>query len=172
MIKDIDFDIIGLSYYPFQHGTLTELRCYLEQLSLNYDKSIFIVETNYRWKVDEYFPKGQVEYVKYLANMLNNLPGKKRETGLFWWATEYVPTRNYIDLDGFDLKSFFNANGVALPVLQAFGQLGQSGYCVPGDGMENVKRRHIVLWVILSGFTISGILLIWRRFSKTKLNDL
>jgi arabinogalactan endo-1,4-beta-galactosidase len=185
VIGHIDFDIIGLSYYPFSHGTLNELRLCLEQLSLNYEKSIFIVETDYRWKNDEYLnkpmtdiagfeetPKGQVQYAEYLANILNNLPGKKRETGLFWWATEYVTTKNYLNLGDFHLKSFFNASAVALPILQAFGQLGQSECCVKVDEMGKEKRRHVVLWIILCTFTISGILLIYRRYSKTKLNDL
>ncbi len=47
VIGNIDFDIIGLSYYPFWDGNLIALRFCLEKLSLNYDKQIFIVETDY-----------------------------------------------------------------------------------------------------------------------------
>ncbi|CAF4755671.1 unnamed protein product [Rotaria sp. Silwood1] len=47
VIADIDFDIIGLSYYPFWHGKPGALHFCLEQISRRYDKSIFIVETAY-----------------------------------------------------------------------------------------------------------------------------
>jgi arabinogalactan endo-1,4-beta-galactosidase len=143
VIGNIDFDIIGLSYYPYWDRNLNELRFCLEQLSLNYDKQIFIVETDYRWKEDGHLnssmknvtgfdetPEGQMQYAEYLANMLKSLPGKKRETGLFWWGTEYIATQNYTKLDGFELRSFFNASGVALPIMRNFGKFGRSGCCV------------------------------------------
>ncbi len=47
VVENIDFDIIGLSYYPFWDVNFTRLRSCLEKISLNYDKQIFIVETNY-----------------------------------------------------------------------------------------------------------------------------
>jgi arabinogalactan endo-1,4-beta-galactosidase len=135
MIGNVDFDIIGLSYYPFWHGNLIQLSSGLEQYSLNYDKQIFIVETDYRWKEDPYVndsmknktgfdetPEGQMMFAEYIAKLLNNLPGKKRETGLFWWATEYLATKNYTNLGGFDLKSFFNTSGIALPIVRNFGK--------------------------------------------------
>jgi arabinogalactan endo-1,4-beta-galactosidase len=142
-IGNIDFDIIGLSYYPYWDHNLDELRFCLEQLSLNYDKQIFIVETDYRWKEDGHLnssmknvtgfdetPEGQMHYAEYLAEMLSNLTDKKRETGLFWWGTEYVATKNYTKLDGFELRSFFNTSGVALPIVRAFGKSGRSGCCM------------------------------------------
>jgi arabinogalactan endo-1,4-beta-galactosidase len=147
IIGTIDFDIIGLSYYPFWNGNLTELRFCLEQLSLTYDKQIFIVETDYRWKHDPYVndsmknitgfdetPLGQMQYAQYLANMLNNLTNQKRETALFWWGTEYITTKNYTNLAGFDLKSFFNTSGIALPIVSNFGKFGQSECCVRSIG--------------------------------------
>lgn len=141
MTEKVDFDIIGLSYYPFWHGNLIQLRSSLEQYSLHYDKEIFIAETDYRWKEDPYVndsmknktgfdetPQGQMQFAEYIANILNTLPGTKRETGLFWWATEYTPTKNYTNLAGFDLKSFFNSSGVALPIVKNFGKSGILGH--------------------------------------------
>ena len=139
-IGNIDFDIIGLSYYPYWDHNLIDLRFCLEQLSLNYDKQIFIVETDYRWKEDGHLnssmknvtgfdetPEGQMHYAEYLAEMLSNLTDKKRENGLFWWGTEYVATQNNTKLDGFELRSFFNASGVALPIVRSFGKFGRPG---------------------------------------------
>lgn len=76
VIGNIDFNIIGLSYYPFWDGGFTGLQFCLKQLSQNYDKQIFIVETDYRWKEDPYVndsmknitgfdktPVGQMQYI-------------------------------------------------------------------------------------------------------------
>jgi arabinogalactan endo-1,4-beta-galactosidase len=96
VIENIDFDIIGLSYYPFWYGNFTVLSSCLEELSLNYDKQIFIVETDYRWKYDPHWndsmknktgfdetPQGQMQYAQYLEKLLCNATDTKRETALF-----------------------------------------------------------------------------------------
>jgi arabinogalactan endo-1,4-beta-galactosidase len=137
IIGNIDFDIIGLSYYPFWYGNFTVLRFCLEQFSLNYDKQIFIVETDYRWKEDtrhndsmknktgfDKTPQGQMQYAQYLGELLTNATDTKRETALFWWAAEYVAVQNYTKTAGFELMGFFNTSGIALPILRAFGKFG------------------------------------------------
>ncbi|MBO7102717.1 MAG: glycosyl hydrolase 53 family protein, partial [Bacteroidaceae bacterium] len=44
----VDYDIIGLSYYPYYHGTLSTLKSNLETLASKYaNKKIMIVETGY-----------------------------------------------------------------------------------------------------------------------------
>lgn len=139
VIGNIDFDIIGLSYYPFWYGNFTVLSFCLEQLSLDYNKQIFIVETDYRWKHDPHWndsmmnktgfdetPQGQMQYAQYLEKLLINATDTNRETALFWWAADYVAVPNYTKTGGFELMSFFNTSGIALPILQNFGQFGRS----------------------------------------------
>lgn len=42
-----DFDIIGLSYYPFWHGTLDQLQANINDISQRYNKDVIVVETAY-----------------------------------------------------------------------------------------------------------------------------
>ena len=52
---EIDYDIIGLSYYPAYHGDLTTLENALKTLEDKaYGKDIMIVETgySYAWPLD------------------------------------------------------------------------------------------------------------------------
>jgi beta-galactosidase len=42
--RNVNFDVIGLSYYPKWHGTLDDLRDNMNDLSVRYDKDIIIVE--------------------------------------------------------------------------------------------------------------------------------
>lgn len=138
VVGNIDFDIIGLSFYPSWHANLTGLRICLEQLSHNYDKQIFIAETDYRWKEDilrnnslknvtgfDETPEGQMQYAQYIGQILVNFTDTKRESGLFWWATEFVATKDHPRFNGHELQSFFDFNGTALPIVSAFGKLGK-----------------------------------------------
>ena len=137
LIGKIDFDVIGLSYYPYWDGGFTGLRFCLEQLSVKYDKQIFIVETNYRWEKDKSVndsmknitgfdetPEGQMQYAEYVGKILNNSTDPSRESGLFWWGTEFVANKNLTERNRNVLRSFFNDSGVALPIMGIFGKFG------------------------------------------------
>ena len=41
---------IGLSWYPFWHGTLEQLRANLDATAARYGKPIVVVETTYPWR--------------------------------------------------------------------------------------------------------------------------
>ena len=44
--------MIGLSYYPFWHGTLSQLRANLDDLAQRYRRDVSVVETQYGWTLD------------------------------------------------------------------------------------------------------------------------
>src|SRR5699024_10869752 len=46
-----DFDVIGLSYYPFWHGTFADLKESMEKLAARYRKPIILAETAYAWRI-------------------------------------------------------------------------------------------------------------------------
>ena len=49
----IDYDYIGLSWYPYySHGTLEKLRTYLAALKDTYNKEVLVVETSWGWSFD------------------------------------------------------------------------------------------------------------------------
>lgn len=50
-ISSVDFDIIGLSYYPIEssHGTVSALKSRIESYRENYSKDVMIVETTFKW---------------------------------------------------------------------------------------------------------------------------
>lgn len=95
----VDYDIIGLSYYPFWHKSLSTLSATLSSLESNFpDKEIQIVETAYYY---QYFPteqtyenttstwaaspSGQQKYIESLISTLNEHP---HVTGLYYWCPE------------------------------------------------------------------------------------
>lgn len=93
----VDYDIIGLSYYPYFHGPLSSLNEAITQLETRYpDKNIMVVETgySYAWEVPgtsqevdyEYSEAGQQKFAADLVSMLEQHP---KVDGLFWWWLEY-----------------------------------------------------------------------------------
>ena len=98
-IADVDYDIVGLSYYPFWHKNLETLSKTLNLLADNYpEKPVQIVETAYyyQWKPSTGLnwnsfttwsdtPEGQLAFVRDLIAELKNHPNVN---GLYWWFPE------------------------------------------------------------------------------------
>lgn len=89
---DVDYDIIGLSYYPYHHGKLSVLEDVLNSLTRDFPtKKIQIVETGfyYRWgpgSTDyEISQAGQKAFTDDLITLLNRY---SNVNGLYWWWLE------------------------------------------------------------------------------------
>lgn len=126
--NEIDYDIIGTSYYPYYKGPISNLDKGLTQLEKNFpDKKIMVVETGcgYHYKMGDKntgYPltyEGQRQFTADLIAMLNN---HQNVNGLFWWfleANEYGLDWNTKRVtDGWYNASLFdNETGRALPAL-------------------------------------------------------
>lgn len=125
----VDYDIIGLSYYPIWHKDIATLETALNTLESKFtDKDIMIVETGYcySWYPGDYdydyhetYPateEGQANYTRDLIAMLN---GHSRVTGLFWWWMEYnAYPWDTTRMEGWWYAPLFNSNtGKAMPAL-------------------------------------------------------
>ncbi len=128
----VDYDIIGLSYYPYYHGTLNTLNNALTQMESNYpDKKIMIVEVGYYhdWQpsgvdydLSATYPingEGQKAFTLALIDILNN---HANVNGMFWWfmeANEYGldwNTQRVTD-NWYNAGLFDNQTGKAEPAL-------------------------------------------------------
>lgn len=121
--NNVNYDIIGLSYYPFHHGSLSQLEQALKQCA-NYNKDIMIVETGYyyAWQPSnvEYdlkstwpiTPAGQQKFTK---DLITTLKKYDRVTGLYWWWMEAsengVSWQNPVTKDWYN-ASLFNDNNM------------------------------------------------------------
>lgn len=97
----VDYDIIGLSYYPYYHGTLATLNTVLTVLERDYaDKKIMIVETGYcaHWAISgDYdltseYPISEAGQLKFTEDLIAKLNAHPNVIGLYWWwpeANEY-----------------------------------------------------------------------------------
>lgn len=155
---EVDYDIIGLSYYPIWHGTLTTLESALNTLEAKYSKDIMIVETGaaYSWLPDsrDYTPAyaaseaGQQQFAQELVAMLNK---HSRVTGLFWWWMEYnaYPWAT-TKMDGWWYAPLFNSNnGKALAALSELKNFLGTSTAI--EGVTTAPASADDAWYNLSG---------------------
>jgi len=125
----VDYDIIGLSYYPFWHGPLSSLRSCLNGLQMNFpEKKINLVEVAYPnqpWGIPdnagytpeyEASPAGQAAFMEDFIDTLRDFPNVN---GFMYWYPEetYIPGGNILTLHRgvFDIHT-----GKSLPVTDVF----------------------------------------------------
>lgn len=109
---DVDYDIIGLSYYPYFHGNMDVLKKALSELEKKFSgKEIMIVETGYPYKwevpgtthdVSKDYPYTEAGQDKFVADLVKTLHEYKDVDGLFWWWLEY-------NAYGAGLSNWYNA---------------------------------------------------------------
>nr|WP_245608714.1 arabinogalactan endo-1,4-beta-galactosidase [Saccharibacillus sacchari] len=139
----VEFDVIGQSFYPWWHGTLDALRDNLHDLAARYGKPINVVETAYPWTLEEpegskwvmngkegllplpeYPPtaEGQQRYLEELIAIVRAVPNGLGE-GFYYWEPAWIPSQkewsvghpnNWANLTMFDFE------GKALKSFAAF----------------------------------------------------
>ena len=107
-LNTLDYDIIGLSYYPIWHGnSLENLKIKMEQLSQSHNKNILIAETAYPFTLDwndwtnnivgleeqlilpEYpaTNEGQKKFIKQIKRLTNEV---ENGIGFCYWGAELI----------------------------------------------------------------------------------
>lgn len=105
----VDYDMIGLSYYPWWHGSLDSLQANLADTASRYNKPVLIAETaypwtlnwadsqnNFVWQPSQLLPGfdatalGQHDYLNTLFDAQRRISGTLG-AGVCYWAPEYAP---------------------------------------------------------------------------------
>lgn len=118
MERGEDFDYIGLSYYPFWHGTLQMLEGNMNDIAVRYGKELIVAEVSMGHTMEDYksyekltdserkgyatkpelaakveYPmtvQGQVDFTKDFLNRVANVADDKG-AGFFWWEPAWIP---------------------------------------------------------------------------------
>ncbi|MFD0673099.1 glycosyl hydrolase 53 family protein [Cohnella sp. GCM10027633] len=147
--RGVDFDVIGLSFYPYWHGTYKNLKDNLDALSARYNKPLIVVETAHPQTLadgdgwgniagaDEAetagFPattQGQFDQFTTMLNTVAHTAGGMG-AGVFYWEPAWIPVPK--DAEGnyqagwrinegnaWDNQAMFDVHGNALSSLDAF----------------------------------------------------
>lgn len=113
-----DFDYIGLSYYPFWHGTLPMLEENMKDIADHYHKKMIVAEVSMGHTLKDYkeyeklpdamrkgmaanaelakkvpfpmSPEGQAEFMKRVMEIIRGVPGGLGK-GFFYWEPAWLP---------------------------------------------------------------------------------
>lgn len=126
--RGVTFDVIGLSYYPFWHGTLANLKENLSSLSGTYKKDIIVVETGYdTWGGPQeklpypITPEGQKAFLEELIRVVAATP-EGRGQGVVYWAPEWIMGAkwNATGSGTWESRALFDNTGNMRPAMTAF----------------------------------------------------
>lgn len=139
--RGVDFDLVGLSYYPFWHGGLEDLDDTVTDLATRFGKDVVVVETSYPWTLPqdgvEYYaaraselpdvlrfpatPQGQADYYDALRDLLVAVP-QQRGRGFVVWEPGWLPGVGWDAGEGnpYANLTMFDWEGQGLPSLAAF----------------------------------------------------
>ena len=126
-----DYDIIGLSYYPYWHGDLTVLNNLLTMLESTYPtKKIQIVETGYphayyptgaSYDLQSIWPATEAGQKAFTEQMVATLNAHSNVNGLYWWfpeANEYgINYTNCVTTSWYNCGWWDNGNGQVMDAL-------------------------------------------------------
>jgi arabinogalactan endo-1,4-beta-galactosidase len=142
--RDVPFDVIGVSYYPFWHGSLVQLQANLNDLSARYDKDVVVAEFAYafttlendnlpniasrRMAIDGYSftPEGQRLMLRDVMSVVRGVPDG-RGLGVFYWDATWtaVPGNGWETTDpasenAWENQALFNYSNHALPAMEEY----------------------------------------------------
>lgn len=102
----IDYDIIGLSFYPFWDGTMENMQSVVKNIRENYGKKVMIAETSYCYTAEDGDGygnslvgtddgvEGYPATVQGQATMIRDIFAAANEagaTGVFYWEGTWIP---------------------------------------------------------------------------------
>jgi len=159
----LDFDIIGLSFYPYWHGPIDDLRANMDDISARYGKDVVVLETAYAYTIADAdgftnlfsamnqkdggykaTVQGQASMVRDVIDAVAQVP-RNRGRGVFYWEPDWIPVRGVGwrtgEGNGWENQAMFDFNGRALPSLAVFKRVSEPG----GVGPHIVASEPIKL---------------------------
>ena len=163
--NNVDYDIIGLSYYPEHHGNLQTLETALSTIeSQEYGKDIMMVETgySYAWHIGTEFdysstyPLTEEGQRQFTADLITKLNSHSSVKGLFWWWPE--DNGNKQVTNSWWNAALYNHNTgkpyAAFYELKSFADGSAGIKLVNGSGVTD--NGHSDKWYTIDGRQLSG----------------
>ena len=125
---NVEFDIIGMSYYPYWHGSFDELFANVKMCQETFKKEVMIMETSYAFTLEDYIPgvdnhmainKTTTEYTSHLPEEISpegqarffrrflKLAREHNIAGVFYWEPMWLPGKG-MDWATVEGQKYFN----------------------------------------------------------------
>lgn len=108
--RDVDFDVIGMSYYPWWHGLINKAKDNMNDVIERYNKPVVLVETSFPFttengdSLENSFSgsgpiegysvsiNGQAQYLSDIMELVNDLPNEQG-LGIYYWEPAWLPIK-------------------------------------------------------------------------------
>lgn len=105
-VKEIDYDIVGLSFYPYWHGTIEDLKNAIIHIRDTYGKKVYVAENAYCYNAEDGdgsansvegtddLAEGYSASVQGQANEVRDVCAAASEAGaegVFYWEGTWIP---------------------------------------------------------------------------------
>lgn len=104
--NELDYDVIGLSYYPFWHGSIGNMKEVVSKLRKDFNKEVVIAETSYCYTSGD--GDGYANSLKGAGDLVDGYPasvqgqtdmvhdviaaaGEAGASGVFYWEGTWIP---------------------------------------------------------------------------------
>ncbi|MCR5213705.1 MAG: glycosyl hydrolase 53 family protein [Eubacterium sp.] len=146
--EGVSYDVFASSYYPFWHGSLSNLKSVLSEISSEYNKKVMVAETSYAWTLEDgdghgntisastekvedciypYNVNGQAKWVRDLVDTVNKI---ENGIGVFYWEAAWIPVSNISNLEG---EEYENALGINKELWEKYGSGWAASYAKEYD---------------------------------------
>lgn len=122
---NVDYDIFASSYYPYWHGTISNLKNVLGNIAQTYGKKVMVAETSWCYTYEEgdghentifegktgidlpyeVSVQGQANEMRDVINAVSEIQG----VGVFYWEPAWLPVQVY-DEDAQNAEEILNRN--------------------------------------------------------------
>lgn len=140
--REVDYDVIGLSFYPYWHGTIEQLSNNMNSVSVRYGKPVAVLETAYARSQEDadgygnvFGPgldksggykaslQGQATAIREVMAAVADVPGGQG-MGVFYWEPAWLPVRGVGWRSGegnnWENQTLFDSQGRALASMNVF----------------------------------------------------
>ena len=152
----VDYDIIGLSFYTYWHGSLDALKANLEMISKRYGKQMAVVETAYAFTEDDgdfqgnvfltysdethgYVPSVQGQATA-IRDIIATVASVKGGCGVFYWEADSILAKgselSATEGNTWENQAMFDFTGKALPSLAVWNLVSSKGEVTNAWGGE------------------------------------
>lgn len=138
-VKNVNYDYIGISYYPVYHGTsLADVKTKLTGLNQTFSKKVLIAETSYPFTLNwndwtnnvvgqsnqlvsgyDASASGQKNYILAIKSLVKSVPNGQ---GFCYWGGEWIAFKGNQATNGstWENQALWDFNNNALEGIQAF----------------------------------------------------
>lgn len=136
----VDYDVIGMSYYPYWHGTFQQLKTNMDDMAARYGKQIVVAETAYPHTLEDGDGHGNIagadqvriagfeaspDNQRLVTELVMNTVAHVRDgkgLGVFYWEPAWLPEVGWKvgEGNGWENQAMFDFDGNALSSLDAF----------------------------------------------------